>query len=1172
MGNKPIEDRDVARHRQNLARKAKWKQMISQVLEGLEEKKRSNNERRLSFDNTEKFQTFHKTPQHLRLEEHIELDHLYQLMETFDNHRPPTVAVEGESKYAPTRYERREPGSLNPQEFKETISGVLETRQYDEQLDKLFTKLDTSADGYVDWNEFITYMMLHYRENDYVRTKKSLPFQQEPVIRHIIPNKQETTVRVFLVDSPTRFTSINRDGIICIWSQFFRLEKSIPMDHEEEETNNNPKHKVRMWVTDAHFMPNCHKIVVSSTRRDLRFFDIASNNIKEDYCLYGLRDVVCCMDYHYNKQDPNNDSMLLWGSESGDINIFTFHKPVTQLFEKQFTNNQSRTKIYMQDMQRHEKCVHHRVVAGVHTEMIRQICYEPSNGLVLSCSGSSRTSLVIVDIKGYKKAYVFKLHKGISCFAFSKQLEALATGTTDYMVRLWNPYVPAKPTALLEGHYSGIIDVAIYEPLAQVLSYSRDAILKVWDLKDHTCLQTIILKFPTSMNGHVPEHGPFPFMLHHGSGHNSCLIIACNDYMAELRFGIHAKQKDNMPITHTAPLCTAVYNPFFEEVVTAADDSSIIVWDLDSGTKNLVFENAHGEEEITCIAFDGNWRRLITGARDGTLKIWNFQNGHNLNRLNPSDPSEVTGIVALKDKKYILSVSWGRKLIKYDDDEPESLYVDFDDNWKGGHLHKEDILAMAYGSPHLIATGSFDGEIIVWTLETEMVIVKLNSPRQSQRVSSQQSSFRTSGQRPNSRHRSTHKPSEREPAPIDKLLFLQARINARTPESAILVSSEGGLLKWWSVFGTQSLLGSFRATDFPDESVLGMCTSEDNSVFVTCDTLGYIYVWNITCYCTKPQQTVVTSRPPMSRMWHAHDSAVVSVDLAEHKTGVYVISASSDRTARLWTVEGKFIGTFGQTTEWNLQYERTWAHPYTPWSSEYISSQVLQASTQPKDADSNESSNNNSGDQGKRAGRERVKTPSLAAIAAEVKATLDPRSSMNMKSLTTMEGRPDTDDDGLVNLGRAKTFHAFGNQAFAKPSIIGSKAEGELTKITLHRQARRSQFGRVRKEETSGFGTACCPFQVLLTPTINDNLLSSNLPVSTRMMSRGYTSEAIDVRKLQTMDFKALDMGDDEFRRKAKHLSKGIQRAGEAFQLPDIAANNKVVSMDSLSNIMEPLS
>ena len=57
------------------------------------------------------------------------------------------------------------------------------------------------------------------------------------------------------------------------------------------------------------------------------------------------------------------------------------------------------------------------------------------------------------------------------------------------------------------------------------------------------------------------------------------------------------------------------------QVVTGCDSSSIAVWDIETGNKSIVFSNAHGEEEITVMGFDESWRRLMTGARNGTIKV-----------------------------------------------------------------------------------------------------------------------------------------------------------------------------------------------------------------------------------------------------------------------------------------------------------------------------------------------------------------------------------------------------------------------------------------------------------------------------------------------------------------------------------------------------------------------
>ena len=59
---------------------------------------------------------------------------------------------------------------------------------------------------------------------------------------------------------------------------------------------------------------------------------------------------------------------------------------------------------------------------------------------------------------------------------------------------------------------------------------------------------------------------------------------------------------------------------------------------------------------------------------------------------------------------------------------------------------------------------------------------------------------------------------------------------------------------------------------------------------------------------------MVTKRPAIRHLWRAHDLAVVSVEYIEHRHGNFILSASSDRTARLWSDQGEFVGTFGQVT------------------------------------------------------------------------------------------------------------------------------------------------------------------------------------------------------------------------------------------------------------------
>ena len=79
------------------------------------------------------------------------------------------------------------------------------------------------------------------------------------------------------------------------------------------------------------------------------------------------------------------------------------------------------------------------------------------------------------------------------------------------------------------------------------------------------------------------------------------------------------------------------------QVVSACSGSVIIVWDIDTGEKIVQFSGCHGSAEITAMSFDTEHRRLATGASNGTVKLWNFNNGTCLAELIHHEETEVGG-------------------------------------------------------------------------------------------------------------------------------------------------------------------------------------------------------------------------------------------------------------------------------------------------------------------------------------------------------------------------------------------------------------------------------------------------------------------------------------------------------------------------------------------------
>lgn len=70
-------------------------------------------------------------------------------------------------------------------------------------------------------------------------------------------------------------------------------------------------------------------------------------------------------------------------------------------------------------------------------------------------------------------------------------------------------------------------------------------------------------------------------------------------------------------------------------------------------------------------------------------------------------------------------------------------------------------------------------------------------------------------------------------------------------------------------------------------------------------------------------------RPPLLQCWKAHKRMLVSVEVLEVADRLFVLTASSDGSASLWTKDGDHVGCFGQEEVWNITEPAT----YQRWGS-----------------------------------------------------------------------------------------------------------------------------------------------------------------------------------------------------------------------------------------------
>ncbi|XP_056325906.1 WD repeat-containing protein on Y chromosome [Danio aesculapii] len=822
--------------------------------------------------------THHVAGRSVRLLESLQSNHLRLFMESFFRQRSDLSR----------RLRARDRVSANSMSFEDFFCCLKEATGQDYQrsdVEDFFNEMSISCDGRVEWQTFQTFMLQHYKHiTQSMQPCQNLPISH-PLIRKCTYNKQEAIVRVLALtlSPPMRYVSVSKRGTLIAWNRHLNHLKPLEMWGEAFIKRHHRK-RFQGWVTDAVYMANVHKIAVATLNRGIHFFDVTTASGFEQIHLYGLTHFASALCYWYDTEAPGEKCVLMWGDERGSVNLLWFLQPFKGLFAMPFTMQSGPVKISLQDIYMHSALASYQHIPKIHSVLINRILYEPRDDLIITSSDCSASAVVIIDVNQKREKYVWRIEKGVKCFDFSFSLGLLVTAGVGPAVRLWNRYVTSRPTAVLRSHQTTVVDVVIHQALGKIFSYSKDAVLKIWDIPSQQCIKTLHLNFPNIQAGVSPEQGSFPLLLNLSS--DPVLLVTCREYVAML-------QLDKTETSSGSDLYTcALYNPNLQQVITACADSTLTVWDVKTGIKRMEIRNAHGNEEVSCMALDVHQRRLISAATNGTVKVWNLLNGLNLHNLEPVSNKEVTGIICHHDDQ-LLATGWSRLIAQYSIAFSSDIYIKANLSWKSGCQHSEDILAMDHCPVlGLLATGSYDGEIIIWALALQKHFTRVQTVR----------------------------------LPVHRLLFLQSRAQqSHLRKAAVLLSSQAGFVCCWSVCGPRHNHGQFYVPDKSGENVMGFSTDPENNLLVTGDTTGSIKVWDISQYALNAGDIEsVAAFPPLLYSWRGHERAIVSSEVLLYESRFFILSVSMDCRACLWTHEGSCVGCFGQEQQWDLSNPDTY--------------------------------------------------------------------------------------------------------------------------------------------------------------------------------------------------------------------------------------------------------
>jgi len=240
----------------------------------------------------------------------------------------------------------------------------------------------------------------------------------------------------------------------------------------------------------------------------------------------------------------------------------------------------------------------------------------------------------------------------------------------DRSVRLWDITDPESnsldSTAFL-GHSWGVKQVSYNEANGHLYSVSTDCVMKVWDLRKVTCLLTFS-ELATAVVTINNQYWPFAVM--HFNWYDQNVIIVDKQYKSFVRVECTRLMMTNQEVfrehddkSHDTAVVKTLYNALYQVLISvSATDSSISVWNLRTGTVIVKWSMAHTEEvycrvlpvEITAANFDPSGGLLVTGAVNGSVHMWDPNNGVCLNQLRIPSRGRISEVFWLPNKVCII--------------------------------------------------------------------------------------------------------------------------------------------------------------------------------------------------------------------------------------------------------------------------------------------------------------------------------------------------------------------------------------------------------------------------------------------------------------------------------------------------------------------------------------
>ncbi|XP_014793686.1 PREDICTED: bromodomain and WD repeat-containing protein 1 [Calidris pugnax] len=210
----------------------------------------------------------------------------------------------------------------------------------------------------------------------------------------------------------------------------------------------------------------------------------------------------------------------------------------------------------------------------------------------------------------------------VYCVAFDRTGHRIFTGSDDCLVKIWSTH-NGRLLATLRGHSAEISDMAVNYENTMIAAGSCDKIIRVWCLR--TCAPVAVLHGHTgsitSLQFSPMVKGSMRYMVSTGADGTVCFWQWDADSM---KFNNRPVKFTEKPRPGVQMLCSS-FSVGGMFLATGSTDHVIRMYFFGSETPEKIAELESHADKVDSIQFSNSGDRFISGSRDGTARIWRFE-------------------------------------------------------------------------------------------------------------------------------------------------------------------------------------------------------------------------------------------------------------------------------------------------------------------------------------------------------------------------------------------------------------------------------------------------------------------------------------------------------------------------------------------------------------------